>query len=272
MNLGVHLPQYGSVAGPDAIREVAVQAELMGFSDVWVSDHIIHPANQSYPSPYLYDPLLTLAWAGAATSRVGLGTSVLVVPTHNPLTVANALASLDALTNGRLIVGVGVGWSEAEYQALGAEFSTRGARLDEALAMWRIAWRDDPVSFEGRFSSFDNIRLLPKPSGPVPVWIGGTSAAARRRAIAYGDGVQLLGVTPESAKDQVTELRLARPDESFTISLRAEFDPQHVDGAQIRDELAAFEEAGVQHVVTAPAQRTVDSWIHSMDLLAQLAL
>ena len=126
MLVGVHLPQYGHVAGPDAITRAARHAEELGFSDVWVSDHTVHPAAQDYPSPYLYDPLLSLAWAGAATQRVGLGTSVLVVPTHNPLGLANSLASLDALSGGRLIVGAGAGWSEAEVTRHSATNSHRG--------------------------------------------------------------------------------------------------------------------------------------------------
>src|SRR5688572_5844734 len=98
MRIGSHLPQYGRIATPDAITRAAQHAEELGFSDIWVSDHIVHPAAQSYPSPYLYDPLLSLTWGAAATSRVGLGTSVLVAPQHNPLWLANALASLDSLS------------------------------------------------------------------------------------------------------------------------------------------------------------------------------
>src|SRR4249919_3380523 len=102
MRIGSHLPQYGRVASPDAITRAARHAEALGFADVWVSDHVIHPASQSYPSPYLFEPLLTLAWAASATEHIGLGTSVLVAPQHNPLWLASALASLGALRNGRL--------------------------------------------------------------------------------------------------------------------------------------------------------------------------
>src|SRR3954467_12302540 len=128
MRIGTHLPQYGRVAGPDAIRRAAAHAEQLGFADVWVSDHVVHPAAQSYPPPYLYDPLLPLTWAAAATERIGLGTSVLVAPQYHPLWLANATSSLDALSGGRLVLAVGVGWSEAEFEALGQDFHTRGAR------------------------------------------------------------------------------------------------------------------------------------------------
>src|SRR5918993_3904889 len=101
MRFGIHLPQYGRAAGADAITRAARLAEEVGFDDVWVSDHVVQPAAQDYPSPYLYDPFLTLTWAAAATTTVGLGTSVLVVPQYDPLWLANATASLDALSGGR---------------------------------------------------------------------------------------------------------------------------------------------------------------------------
>ena len=129
-----------SSVGPRARRPSPAPpqaAEALGFADVWVSDHIAIPAAQDYPSPYLYDPLLTLTWAAAATDRVGLGTSVLVVPQHNALALANSLASLDALSGGRLTVGAGVGWSAAEFAALGQSFTDRGKRFDEMIDVLR---------------------------------------------------------------------------------------------------------------------------------------
>ena len=209
MKIGVHLPQYGTVASPDAVRHAAIHAEALGYNDIWVSDHTIHPRAQRYPSPFLYDPLLILAWAGGVTERVGLGTSVLVVPTHHPLALANSLASLDALSAGRLIIGVGVGWSAAEYDALGLDFTTRGERLTEAIDLWRTVWRDDPATFHGKYTTFDDIRLLPKPVGQMPIWVGGASVVARRRGIERGDGVHLLGLTPDSTVTVVAELRRA---------------------------------------------------------------
>lgn len=270
MRVGIHLPQYGRVAGPDAIATAARHAEALGFSDVWVSDHVVHPAAQDYPSPYLYDPMMALAWAAAVTTRVGLGTSVLVVPMHEPVALANQLASLDSLSAGRLRVAVGVGWSEAEYAALGADFATRGARLDEALAMFRVLWRDDPASFHGRFRSFDDIRLLPKPAGPIPIWCGGGSEAAYRRGVRAADGFQLIGLTPAQARPVVERLRRDRPEPDFTISLRTGWDPRGMDTGRIREEKAAFAEAGVQHVVAAPWRREPDEWMQAMEELAGL--
>ncbi len=272
MRVGVHLPQYGRVAGPDAIARAARHAEELGFVDVWVSDHIVHPASQSYPSPYLLDPLVALTWAAAVTDRIGLGTSVLVVPMHNPLELANSLASLDVLSAGRLTVAVGVGWSEAEYAALGYDFHDRGARLDEALDLFRKVWSEDPLTFHGAFTSFDDLRVLPKPSHRIPIWIGGSSEPAYRRAAALGDGYQAVGLAVEEVGPVVERIRRDHPDADFPISLRTGWDPQGMEPDRIRQELAAFTEAGIQHVVAAPWRRELDDWLRSMDLLAGLVL
>jgi probable F420-dependent oxidoreductase len=251
---------------------MAQRAEDLGFSDVWVSDHVVQPAKQDYPSPYLYDPLLTLAWAGAVTSRIRLGTSVLVVPAHEPVGLANQLASLDALSKGRLTVAVGVGWSQGEFQALGASFSDRGRRLDEALDLFRCLWRNDPASFQGAYSSLDDIRLLPKPAGEIPIWVGGGSEPAYRRAVTKGDGFQMIGRTPEQAAPLVSRLRADRPEAGFTISLRTGWDALGMDPARIADERVAFAEVGIQHVVAAPWRSDIDSWERSMEALASLVL
>lgn len=272
MRIGIHLPQYGSLAGPDSIVAAARDAERLGFSDVWVSDHVVHPAEQSYPSAYLYDPLVTLAVAAAVTETVRLGTSVLVVPMHEPVALANQLASLDALSKGRLVIAVGVGWSEREYAALGADFATRGRRLDEALEMFRVLWGSDPATFEGPFRSFTDIRLLPKPVGPMSIWVGGSSEAAYRRAVRSGQGFQLIGVTPDEAAPVVTRLRSERPEEEFTISLRTGWDPLGMDRGRITEECAAYSEAGVQHVVAAPWRRDLTEWRAAMEILAGLVL
>lgn len=272
MRVGIHLPQYGRVSGPDAITRAAQHAEELGFADVWVSDHIVHPASQSYPSPHLYDPIVTLTWAAACTTRVGLGTSVLVVPMHNPLELANVLASIDSLSNGRVIAGIGVGWSAEEYQALGYAFNDRGRRLDETIDMWRAAWRDDPVSFHGDFISFDDVRALPKPAHEIPLWVGGGSEPAYRRAVTKGDGFQAVGIDPAAAVPVVERIRRDRPEETFTISTRTGWDPQGMDPGRISVERDAFEAAGVQHVVAAPWQKDLDAWLRSMDVLAELVL
>jgi probable F420-dependent oxidoreductase len=270
MTYGVHLPQYGRVASGEAVARAARHAEELGFTDVWVSDHVVHPAEQTYPSPYLLDPFATLSWAAAVTERVRLGTSVLVVPQHNPLWLANHLASLDVMSGGRLVVGAGVGWSQREYEALGQSFGDRGARMDEILDLLRVAWRDDPASFDGAFYRFTDIRLLPKPAHDIPIWIGGGVEAAFRRAIDKGDGFQVVGLKPDEVAPIAARLRRDRPEASFTISARTGWDPQGMDPGLIREESAAFEDVGVQHMVAAPWQKDLDSWLRSMDLLVEI--
>lgn len=270
MHIGIHLPQYGRVSGPEAIARAARHAEDLGFAGIWVSDHVVQPASQDYPSPWLYDPIVTLTWAAAVTESIGLGTSVLVVPQHNPLEMANTLASLDNLSGGRLTVGVGVGWSAGEFAALGHDFTDRGRRTDEALRLWRTVWRDDPADFAGEHTRFTDLRLLPKPAHEIPVWVGGSGGRARRRAIELGDGFHLIGVTPDEARAPIERLRRERPEQGFTISLRTGWDPQGMDPDRIRAERDAYEEAGVGYVVAAPWRTDLDDWLRSMDLLAGL--
>jgi probable F420-dependent oxidoreductase len=272
MQVGIHLPQFGRAASPAAITRAALTAESLGFADVWVSDHIAIPAAQDYPSPYLYDPLLTLTWAGAATERIGLGTSVLVVPQHNALALANSLASLDALSGGRLTVGAGVGWSAGEFAALGQSFTDRGRRMDEMLDVLRACWGADPVTFHGDFVHLDEMKVQPKPAHAIPIWIGGSSEPAYERAATRGDGFQAIGLDPAGAVDAVARLRRDRPDPSFTISLRTGWDPQGMEPDLIRRERDEFAAAGIQHVVSAPWRSDADSWMRSMELLADLVI
>jgi probable F420-dependent oxidoreductase len=271
MDFGIHLPQYGRVSGPDAIRRAAVHAEELGFSDLWVSDHVIQPAAQTYPSPYLYDPFTTLTFATACTSTIGLGTSVLVAAQYHPLWLANTTASLDALSGGRLRLGVGVGWSEAEYTALGQDFGTRGRRTDEILDILEAAWTTDPTSYAGEHYSFDDIRIVPKPAHPIEVWIGGGSEAAYRRAIRHGTGFQFIGLKPDTVAAPVARVRRDHPDlSSYTISLRTGWDPLGMDPDEIRAEQDVFEAAGVQHMLAAPWRTDLDDWLRAMEMLADI--
>ena len=269
MRVGIHLPQYGRTASAEAITRAARHAEELGFSDVWISDHLVFPAAQEYPSPWLYDPIVTLTWAAAVTSTIRLGTSVLVVPQHNPLQLANELATLDQLSGGgRLIVGVGVGWSKEEFEALGYGFADRGERTDEIIDVLRTVWRDDPASFDGRHYRFRDVRVLPQPAHPIPIWVGGSGERAYRRAVERGDGFHAIGLTPETAAPVVERIRRDRPEPEFVVSLRTGWDPQGMEPDLIKAELAAFGDAGIQHVVSAPWRTDLDAWLRSMEMLA----
>ena len=270
MRLGIHLPHIGRKAGPEAIRRAAVQAEELDFADVSTSEHIIVPQGAAYPpSPYFYEPVLTLCWAAAFTQRVGLGTSVLVLPVRHPLPLAKELATLQCLSQGRLILGAGVGWMEAEFAALGAPFRERGRRMDEGIRMMRAVWRDDPVSFAARHipAKIDEMRMLPHPSSPIPIWIGGSSEPAIRRAHALGDGWHGSRLSPEEARPVVARLRAERPREDFAISLRSGWDGK--DEEALKSRLSAYAEAGVEHVLVEPFERGLDDWLRAVGRVAR---
>jgi probable F420-dependent oxidoreductase len=270
MQLGIHLPHIGRKAGPDAIRRAAVQAEDLGYSDVWVSEHVILPKDAPYPpSPYFYEPILTLAWAAAATKRVRLGTSVIVLPMHHPLPIAKQVATLQCLSNGRVIFGIGAGWLEAEFAALGVPFRERGRRTDEAIALLRALWRDDPVSFKTKYAAAEiaDMRMLPLPSAPIPIWVGGSSERALGRAVKLCDGWHGSRFSPDKAAPVIRGLRAQRPDPGFAISLRTAWDGK--DAGELRDRLAAYRDAGAGHILVQPEEREVDDWLRSGEKIAR---
>lgn len=261
MKLGIHLPHIGRKAGADSIRRAAIQAEELGFDDVWVSEHIIVPKDGGYPpSPNFWDPVLTLTWAAAVTSRVRLGTSVLVLPLRHPLPLAKELATLQNLSGGRLILGAGVGWLEAEFDALGVPFKERGRRMDEGIEMMRAVWSQDPVTFEAKWipAKIEAMRAQPQPVAPIPVWIGGSSDAAIKRALRM-DGWHGSRVAPDKAAEMVKRLRAKRPDEAFTISIRVNCNSNNV--ADMKDALRTYGDAGIQHVMAAPEDRDIDTYL-----------
>ena len=270
MRLGIHLPHVGRKAGPDSIRKAAIQAETLGFADVWVSEHIIVPKGAPYPpSPIFYEPVLTLTWAGAATKRIGLGTSVLVLPMRHPVPLAKELATLQNLSQGRLIVGAGVGWMKPEFAALGMPFQERGRRMDEGVALMRALWSQDPVSFATELvqADIDEMRMLPHPSPPIPIWIGGITEAALRRAVRLGDGWHGTRLTPEEAAPVVKRLRGERPESSFVISLRHGWDGK--DEAALKGRLQGYRQAGVNHVMVEPWEREIDAWLKTVERVAK---
>jgi probable F420-dependent oxidoreductase len=272
VRVGVHLPQSGRAASPSAITEAAQLAESLGFADVWVSDHVAVPVDQGYPTSYLFDPLIALTWAAAATDTIGLGTSVMVVPQRHPLELANSLASLDVLSGGRLTVGVGVGWSAGEFAALGQSFGDRGRRMDELLDVMRACWGPDPVAFDGEYVHLDPIKVQPKPAHDIPIWVGGRADVAIRRAVERGDGFHALELVPGAAAALVERLRRDRPDPSFTLSVRTGWDPQTTDPGDIRRQRDEFEAAGIQYVLSAPTQADGASYLRSIELLARTVL
>jgi probable F420-dependent oxidoreductase len=260
MQLGIHLPHAGEQANPALIRRHAIRAEALGLSDVWVSEHIIVPRKQFPRSPLFYDPVLTLTWVAAVTQRVRLGTSVLVLPMRHPLPLAKELATLHNLSDGRLILGAGVGWLEPEFAALGAPFHERGRRMDEGIAMMRAVWTQDPVTFRAKYipAEITDMTMTPLPISPIPIWIGGSSDAALKRTTRIADGWHGSRETPEEAAPIVKRLRAERPDDGFTVSMRMQWSGR--DQGELRDRVAAYAAVGVQHIMVAPENREVDDW------------
>jgi probable F420-dependent oxidoreductase len=190
MHFGVGLPHFRQLASTEAITTVAQQAEALGFDSVWVSDHIVVP-RVAIPrfGEVFFEPFTTLAYVAGKTRSIRLGTSVIILPYRHPLFMGKALATLDVLSGGRLIVGTAVGWLAEEFEALGIPFTERGARSDEALRVMRALWTESEPKFEGRFFRFAGIKAEPKPlqKPHPPIWIGGNSPAAFRRAAEFAD-------------------------------------------------------------------------------------
>ena len=175
----------GFETSPEAIFSAARKAEEVGFDAIFVNDHIIVGGDaRSAPWTNVYDPFVAMSFIAAHTERIGVGVSVLIMPYRNPIGTAKALATLDRMSGGRLIAGVGVGWNEAEFAALGVPFHERGARTNEYLRLWQACWAPGKVSFAGKFVAFSEMHVSPKPvqQPHPPIWIGGTSDAALRRA------------------------------------------------------------------------------------------
>ncbi len=270
---GIHLPQAGPAASGEAMRQAAVLAEELGYSDVWVSDHVAVPTGADYPpSAYVFEPLVALTWVAAHTKRVGLGTTVLVLPMRNPLIVAKMVASLDHLSGGRVILGIAAGWLEAEFNALGVPFAERGQRTDEAIDIMRRVWTDDHITadYPVHNAHFVSMRTKPQPQRHLPLWIGGHADVALRRAIAVGDGWHGAFLSPEQTARRVKKLRAERPESSFPISMRTRWDAVDDDNDLILAEIDHYREVGVTHFVPEPRQRTIDGYLRAMEMQADL--
>jgi probable F420-dependent oxidoreductase len=186
VHLGVILPNFGSGSSPDGIRRVAEAAEELGFDSVWATEHIVVGPEGVDPYGRVYAPLVTLGWIAGWTERIGLGTSIILVPLHNPYSLAKEVATLQELSGGRFTLVVGVGWHRDEFEFMGIPFEGRGRRADEAIRLMRALWRGEP-SFEGHYWSYRDATSEPHPS-PIPeLWVGGSSERAVRRALELGD-------------------------------------------------------------------------------------
>ncbi len=219
MRVGLHALGIGTGADRAVIDAVAATAESCGFATLWSGEHVIMVDSSSSHYPYSddgqiavpstadwIDPMIGLSFVAAATSTIGIATGVLLLPEHNPVVVAKQAATLDALSGGRLTLGVGIGWSREEFDALGVPFARRAARTEEYMAALRTVWREDVASFAGEFVRFRSVRVNPKPRRDrrIPIVLGGNSDAALRRVAASGDG--WYGFNLESVDDVADRL------------------------------------------------------------------
>jgi probable F420-dependent oxidoreductase len=214
MKFGVWLPNCRHLATPDIIRDTAVRAEALGYDSVWVSDHVVVPrANIRNFGETIFDPLVTLAVAAGATRRVQLGTTVLIVPYRNAVVTAKMISSLDALSGGRVLFGIGAGWVAAESATLGVPFAERGAMTDEYLRAMQELWTSPAPAFKGKYTQFSDLVFEPKPlqKPHPPIWVGGHSRAALRRTVEFGAAWHPINRSPEELRAGRAELaRLCR--------------------------------------------------------------
>ena len=212
----------GSTARPELLVQVAQKAEALGFESAWIPEHLAVPVTITSKYPYsadgkfpggpgaaLHDPFVALGFVAASTKTINLGTVVFVLPLRNPLAVAKAVASVDVLSQGRLLFGVGIGWCEDEFNAVGMSFKDRAARSREAITMLKALWSDETPQFSGRFHSFAPVGFNPKPiqKPHPPIIFGGESRPALKRVAELGDGWFGFRYTPESLKPQLALLK-----------------------------------------------------------------
>jgi len=278
MRLGLHALGIGAGADRAVIAEVSVAAQRCGFATLWSGEHVVMVDSSASRYPYSddgviavpaqadwIDPMIGLSFAAAATSTISIATGVLLLPEHNPVHLAKQAATLDVLSGGRFTLGIGIGWSREEFDALGVPFARRAARTAEYVAAMRTLWRDDVASFDGEFVGFDSVRVNPKPvrDRRIPIVVGGNSDAALRRAAAWGDGWYGFNVADVPAvADRVSTLRtmcreLDRDPEQLRVAVALR-DPRPAD-------VGALAELGVDElvVVAGPPEdaREAAEWV-----------
>ena len=275
MRFGVTVPNNWGIEDPQQVLAFGPMAEELGYDSVWVMDHLFNTGyirERLEGKPY-YHPMSTLSYLAATTKRVMLGTSVLVLPYHNPVELAKYTASLDQISGGRVILGVGVGAMTEEFNALGISMQDRASLTNECIAIMKELWTNPSPSYESKRWKFNDLLFSPKPvqKPHIPFWVGGSSSGAMRRAALRGDGWHPTGVSPEEfsiGRREISEMATAagRDPDSLTWSLRVEVEAHGGPSSEraagrarlsggdpdaMAASLAAYEMAGVQHVILA---------------------
>lgn len=236
------LPDESPAMPPRVLVDLAHAAEDLGYGTAWLPDHVLPP--DAYGSTYggVYEPLVTIGHLSAVTTRLRLGTSVLVPALRDPFVLAKQVATLHALSAGRVVLGVGVGWSEPEFRAVGAEFAARGAVTDDDLALLRHLFRGGGAPYRGSRTRYDEGVFAPVPDGPVPVMVGGNSDAALRRAARFADSWQGLPSSVEAFAERVRALAAVSEGRVAPTVRIAWHDETPVE--QVADEVHAYRDAG----------------------------
>jgi probable F420-dependent oxidoreductase len=212
MKFGLHSVNLHTCSYPDAAARLARAAEAAGFESLWTADHIVLPdpplpGRPMAPDMRLLDPIVSLTFLAAHTSRIRLATGVIILPQRQAVVLAKQLASLDVLSNGRLVFGLGVGWCEPEMRASGAPFNERGRVADDYLAAMRAVWTQPKPAHHGKYVSFDGVQAMPRPvQTPIPIVVGGRTPPAYRRAVTQGQGWYGFGMDVEEARKSIAAL------------------------------------------------------------------
>jgi probable F420-dependent oxidoreductase len=254
--LGLFGTNMGACATAEGANRIGVLAEELGYDSLWMGEHVVAPSPRVAPSPMepddpILDPLVALGFMAGVTQRVRLATGIVILPQRNPVVLAKQLATLDVVSEGRLLFGMGVGYLEPEMRAVGVPMEDRGARADEYLQAMRALWEEDAPAFSGRYAEFEGVDAHPRPlQRPLPVVVGGHSAAAHRRAVVHGEGWYGYLLDREATARQIESLRNAAAvagldlaDYTITVSPAERLEP---------DSVRAFGELGVDRLVLVP--------------------
>jgi len=310
MHFGISLPGRGPLATPDALVKLAEKADALRFSSLFVTDHVVIPTSYSSPYPYsptgkfagdwtngYLEPLALMSFLGGVTTRIRLGTSVLVIPYRNPVVTAKMLATLDVMCGGRVILGAGVGWLKEEFEVLGApSYAERGKVTDEYLRLMRACWTQEPAEFNGPHYRLPPVSALPKPKqkNGIPIWTGGHTDAALRRAGELADGWHPIGMRAPAMLYQAEYAERAaivhgwarkagRDPKSITLSFRVPLDlvpkrakPAGGDrllfrgtAAEVIEDIRSYQALGVTHFVFDLAPQDLRGALGLIDRFAE---
>jgi probable F420-dependent oxidoreductase len=272
MIFGLNLPNYSSLGSRESMIAIAHDAEELGYSSLWTSDHILIPANRPEPFGNVLETFTTLSYLAARTQTIRLGTGILVLPQRDPLLAAKQAATVQHLSAGRFTLGIGVGYIAEEYSFLRADFDGRGQLADEYVQAIRALFESDHPEFHGRHINFSEALFSPRPHSPIPIVLGGGSKAALRRAANLGDGWYGLRLSPEASGAAIGTMNQIGHKRDFTMSLRVQTrvggsvddaDPAttlHGDPDEIVEQIRQYREVGIQQLVIEPFSSTLSDF------------